>query len=377
MSSCIKWGEKKTKECSETEDQGYDECSESRDQGHKDCCDWIPCSWVCDAWVWISNIVCVAWTWISNVVCVAWTVIRTAVCVAWDVVVTVASAFYETIESLLGWALSGLGFFLDIIFSIPIVGAGLRKALNIITHILWAVVGGIDTGLGIIGIRPEKKLRICTIILRDNRGNPVSSVEYVTAMLQVAANVYKRDANIRIIPSAPFQYSSGFDPDPQNVDSDWVIVDDGTSGADLLDLPDDTSDSAASDWGTVGSQYQLIASRCCFYGNWRRIVGYGAPITCFIIRSIPVATGRALFGTDYVRVVGRRNVPKPDSPRTIGHEICHLVGLGHTCVDDDTRNIMATSECNLATTNVRNDADPRLSDYQAMVLRASKYATYL
>jgi hypothetical protein len=375
MPSCLKWGEKKRQECSETEDQGYNECEESRDEGYNDCCDWWPCSWACDAWVWVSNIVCVVWTWVSNVVCVVWTVITTAVCVLWDIVVTVANAVYGTLESILGWLLSGFTFFIELIFSIPIIGAALRKLWNVVTHFIWALVGAGDILLGIIGIRPEKKLRICTVILRDNRGNAVSSVEYVESMLQVAADVYKRDANIRLVPLKPFQYDTGFD-DAGKVDDSWVTIDDGTSDAELLDAAEPGSESSDFDWGPIGSQFELLASRLCFYGSWRRVVGYGAPVTCFIIRSMVNGTGRAIFTTDYIRAVGKLAPPPADSPRTIGHEILHLVGLGHTCVDDDSRNIMATAECNPATMNTVDHADPRLSDYQAMVLRSSKYATY-
>jgi hypothetical protein len=377
MPSCLKWGEKRKEECSETEDQGYNECAESLDEGYNECCDWWPCSWACDAWVWISNIVCVVWTWISNVVCVAWTVITTAICLMWDVISTVVGSVFGTIESILGWILSGITFFIEIIFSIPYIGAALRQLLGLLTHILWALVGFWDTVLGILGIRPEKRLRICTVILRDNRGNPVSSVEYVKSMLQVAADVYKRDANIRLIPSAPFKYNSGFD-NAETVDDSWITIDDGTSGPDLLDDPDEDSSSSANDWTDIGAQFELITARCCFYGSWRRVIGYGAPITCFVIHSIPFATGRAGFPKDYIKIVGALKNPPADSPRTIGHEILHLVGFGHSCVADDPRNIMATADgCDPDNFMVKSDdANPRLSDYQAMVLRASKYATY-
>jgi beta-glucosidase/6-phospho-beta-glucosidase/beta-galactosidase len=83
--------------CAEYRDKGYSACSQRQDRGHSscsqwdaNCCTWWPCSWacklitwVCGAWVWISNVVCVAWTWLSNVVCVAWTWIKNVVCVAW------------------------------------------------------------------------------------------------------------------------------------------------------------------------------------------------------------------------------------------------------------------------------------------------------
>jgi hypothetical protein len=70
-------------QCTQTRDDGYNQCAQTRDEGYNQCCDWAPCSWFCDAWVWVSNIVCVAWTWVSNIVCVAWTWISNIVCVAW------------------------------------------------------------------------------------------------------------------------------------------------------------------------------------------------------------------------------------------------------------------------------------------------------
>ena len=70
-------------QCTQTRDDGYNSCAQTRDDGYNQCCTWAPCSWFCNAWVWVSNVVCVAWTWISNVVCVAWTWISNVVCVAW------------------------------------------------------------------------------------------------------------------------------------------------------------------------------------------------------------------------------------------------------------------------------------------------------
>jgi hypothetical protein len=69
--------------CTQQADEGYNSCAQQADEGYSSCCTWAPCSWFCDAYVWISNVVCVAWTWVSNVVCVAWTWVSNVVCVAW------------------------------------------------------------------------------------------------------------------------------------------------------------------------------------------------------------------------------------------------------------------------------------------------------
>lgn len=163
MPSCIQWGEERHQECSQTADQGYNECTQTRDDGYRNCCTWWPCSWLCDAWVWVSNIVCVAWTWISNVVCVAWTWTTTAVCVLWDVVTTIVGAVIVTLESTLGWLPSLIAFVIEGILSIPVLGTLLRWIMNAATHVAFIVASLIDAGLGLIGIRPEKKIRVCTI----------------------------------------------------------------------------------------------------------------------------------------------------------------------------------------------------------------------
>lgn len=90
---CEEWEETEAKKCLEEKDEGYErcdsevdngyyECSETEDKGHNECCEWQPCSWFCNALVWISNIVCVASTWVKNLVCVASTWIKNVVCVS-------------------------------------------------------------------------------------------------------------------------------------------------------------------------------------------------------------------------------------------------------------------------------------------------------
>jgi hypothetical protein len=54
---------------------------------------------------------------------VAWTWITTAVCLVWDVVSTVINAIIETLESVLGWVLSGIAVLFELLFAIPYVSA--------------------------------------------------------------------------------------------------------------------------------------------------------------------------------------------------------------------------------------------------------------
>lgn len=386
MPTCIEWGEERHRECVAEEDQGYSECEEEEDRGYRDCCDWAPCSWFCDAWVWVSNIVCISWTWvsnfvcvaytwISNIVCVAYTWVSTAFCVAWDIATTIINGILVTLESILGWVLSAFTFLYELIEMIPGLGALVRWIFNGISYLLGILSSISDAVLGFLGIRPEKILRVCTIILRDENGTPTADVEDVVDMLQLAVDVYKRDANIRIVPLRPFKYSSGFNG-AETVDESWVHVDENNSDSDLLD----PEDSFAREWGITGSKFQYKISTICFYGSWRRVSGYGAPITIFIVRDTrPDALGRSLGIADYVTVDGVATDPADTnySPRTAGHEIGHSCMLPHTCVDEGINNIMATAgKCDPDSTTRPDRINPVIGNGQAIIMRSSKHVTY-
>ena len=103
---------------------------------------------------------------------------------------------------------------------------------------------------------------------------------------------------MKLIPSRPFKYNSGFSA-AETVDASWITNDGACSDSDSLDVPCNPS----SEWLLVGAKFQIKNSSLCFFGNWRRVAGYGAPITCFVIRE---STGDSmccsLFIFDYVTV---------------------------------------------------------------------------
>lgn len=354
MPRCIEWAEEKRRECAEYRDEGYSACSDWDDR----CCDWWPCSWGCKLITWI----CIGWYWVSNIVCVAWTWVTEAVCIVWDFVTTVVNAIIVTVELIVGWVLSAVAFVIELIFSIPVIGRVLKWIWNVILTIVWGAVGLVDAVLGVIGIRPEKKLRVCVIILRDEKGNPVAQPSDVVPHLQAAADIYRQEANVRVVPSGPAQYDSGF-AQAETVDSDWVYVNPDSSGPEVLDVGCGWS-AAGEDLWLTGSTFEFIASIRCFYGNWRRVLGYGAPVVVFIVRSVskpgdsgPESTLGCGLGplTDYVTIRG-------SNPVCIAHELGHVCNLWH--VSDDT-NLMY-EKCGRR----------KLKWWQVAILRDSRHVSY-
>jgi hypothetical protein len=386
MANCDDKGRNEARQCKEYRDDGYNECSSYEDQGYnscdnweQDCCDWWPCSWgceliswICTAWVWISNIVCVAWYWVSNVVCVAWVVVVYMICTVVEVAVTVLSAIITALESVVGWFLDVLAWFVDLILSIPIIGRLIKEIWNAILTIWWAIVSAVDSVLYLIGIRPEKTLRVCTILFCDGQGNPegVAKTKNVVDQLQKAIDVF-RQAHVRLVPSRPFTFRSGFGGREQADDS-WVTpyCSQGGTSSDLLDMD---CDALLRDLGAVGSQLQFVLDTNCSFGNYRRLLGYGAPVAVFIIHSVSGGDASGCGGPiwDYVfaEVTPISTFDGGDEVgRTIAHELGHACNLFHI---DVSRNLMKVG----ADADLVKDIE--LTTWQQILIRTSRHVTYL
>jgi hypothetical protein len=370
MASCLEWGSESSQECTQTSEQSTRECTEWQTQS----CDW----W--DLLCNVGALVCLTYAMITSTVCTVWSVVTTAVCLVWDSVTTVLNGILVTIESVVGWFLSLVAVIVEIVTFIPVLGTLIRWILSVVGFLVWSVASLIDTIGGLVGIRPEKILRVCSVILRDEKGNPVAAVKDVVQRLQLACDVYKRDANIRIVPSRPFRYATGF-LGAETVTSDWVVAAVSPSDPDTLDPMCDPG----GEWWLGGAKYQWIMSSYCFYGAWRRILGYGAPVTIFVVRDVERDAGAfdstdgcALWITNYVTIQAGIS-PLIGAPvlRVAAHELGHSCNLWHLCVDDDVKNLMASqSACNPASPTIPDVNDPYLYDWQVLLVRASKHVTY-
>jgi hypothetical protein len=292
------------------------------------------------------------------------------------VLTTIYNAVIVVIESTLGWIFTLVAALVELVMAIPVLGTLVRWVLNGVTHVLGIIASIPDIIAGAIGIRPEKLLRVCTFIQLDERGMAVAPASDAVFMLQLACDVYKRDANVRIIPSRPFKFTTGF-AGPETVDNSWVSTETSNSTTLTLD-PGCDSAGVGSEWLLGGSAFQLKVTTNCLFGAWRRVLGYGAPIACIFVRNVTMADGSNAVGcafwiTDFA-VIERLSQA---TPRTLAHEVGHASNLWHVCVDDDNRNLMATTgACSPQSTTIVNTADPRLSEFQVLAVRASKHCTY-
>jgi hypothetical protein len=275
--------------------------------------------------------------------------------VIWDLVTTVVNFVIETVESILGWVLSLVGLVVSLIFAIPILGRLLRWIWDGVLALVWMIVSLLDMVLGSIGIRPEKKLRLAVVMLNDENGAQLADPASLVPDLQTAIDIYREQANVRIVPSGPFKYRSGFGG-KETAAADWVQgTGRGPSGKSVLDVSCDTPALGEDLWLT-GSTFELMAAGGNFYGNWRRLIGYGAPIVVFAVRDVAGKIGCSLGPvSDYAVVTASQ-------PLCIAHEIGHSCNLWH---DDGTTNLMNPA-C----------GQRELKWWQVALVRGSRHVTY-
>ena len=385
---CAKTRKEGHEECIQTRDDGYNQCTQTRDDGYNKCCTWWPCSWGCKAVVWVSNVVCVASTWVShivcvaskwveNIVCVAWKLVPAIVCIAADVVSSGLNIISTILDATIGLLLSVLGFIVSIITSLPGIGRVLGWAWNLVIGIVNVIISLPDAALTLVGIMPEKRLRLGVVILRNGQHEPVTNIDIVRPAIQYAINTFRTEVNVRVIPITPFYYRSAFAENPAAGEA-YVFIDDTSSSDNLLDVCCESC-AAGKDLIHIGADFNIKMSRLTFWGNGRRLLGYGAPIVAFAIRKFTDNHEGCSLGplTDFVTVnfklspYDKVTFDKLTPDRTLGsvttlaHEMVHACNRAGHINDQD---------------KLMNPNGPRkghLTLWEKIAVRTSKHVTYL
>ncbi|HVR97386.1 MAG TPA: hypothetical protein VMW27_12275 [Thermoanaerobaculia bacterium] len=295
---------------------------------------WVS-KWVCLGYVWVANWVCVGWTWITHKFCVAWETIKWSAC--WG-----AKGFL--------WLLNGAAFVVSMIFWIPGLGPLARWLWHGLLTVFWGFVGLVDMGLCAIGVCPPKKLRLLAIVMVGERGQAVTTPAAVLPEVTNTIDLYRRLADVEVVPLL------GGDK--------WVVESNTPAPGYLLNV-DCGGEGLVKDLGLVGPGFDFQASVNGWDGNFRRLIGYGAPVIAFFVRDVEGSSQGCSFGplVDYVTVESQPSVA--DSlPHEIGHA-CNLIdlpGAGSNLMNPQANHRLPNTT---------------LEKGQVLLVRASRHVTYL
>jgi hypothetical protein len=193
--------------------------------------------------------------------------------------------------------------------------------------------------LALVGFRFPKKLRLRVVILRDERGVPLASEAEVLPSYAETERLFSQMAGVTVEPSG------------------WRVVT-APHAAPRQALDVRCRDGAwQDDLGEAGRFFRGLMGKT----TAGSLIGYGAPVTVFIIRSMTTHNGCSLGpAADYVTLEART---LKSTRRLLAHEVAHACGLWHS---DAPKNLM-----------IPKGPGEELANWQAAILRTSRHVTSL
>jgi hypothetical protein len=220
----------------------------------------------------------------------------------------------------------------------PFVTGALSQIVNILKETANRLLGVLDFIAYFLGFRPTKRLRLRVVVMRDENGQPLADTIQVLAAFTEAQRVLASSAQTKVIPAQPL-----------------IVTPDDIAPEKALNVHCDFG-AYQEDFGVAGAYFRRALART-IPGT---LVGYGAPVTVFIVKEISGKGGCSLGPlSDYVTQEARTL----RANRLMAHEVAHACGLWHS---KDEANLMYP----------RKPAE-RLTVFQAAVLRNSRHITYL
>lgn len=214
----------------------------------------------------------------------------------------------------------------------------LWQIFNLLKEVLNRTVKLPELLLTLAGLRTTKRLRLRVVVLRDERGLPLASNEEVIPAYEEARRIFARMAGVVVEPDG------------------WrVVTAPHAAPREALDVRC-TDGAWRDDLGRAGAFFRSLMAK----STAGTLIGYGAPLTVFVVRTMTTHNGCSLgAATDYVTVEAKA---LKSTRRLLAHEVAHACGLWHT---KNTTNLMFP-----------RGPGEELAHWQAAVLRTSRHVTH-
>jgi len=248
-----------------------------------------------------------------------------------------------------------LAALIDLVFCIPFIGRFVKWFWNSLITVIHLIFGMVEFLLWKLNYRPMKKFRVGFIILRDQNDKPLTSSDSVLPAVNKAKEIFSQ-AKVEILPAFPLAKKlSETGERPES--SAWVRTMSKPAAARILTLGCNLP-AIMQDLGLPGTLLQYHTLESFFQTGLRRLTGYGAPVTVFVVQEIVGFAGCSLgWLSDYVTV-------EHNHLFTTAHELGHACNLLHR-----------TDEDNLMHPRSGKQKTILLTDWQIALLRASRHVT--
>lgn len=215
----------------------------------------------------------------------------------------------------------------------------LWQLFNILKEIFHRTLKLPELLLTLLGLRTAKKLKLRVVVLRDERGVPLARNEEVLPSFEEAQRILARTCGVIVEPAG------------------WQVVT-APHAAPRAALDVRCTDGAwQDDLGQAGAFYRSLMATT----TAGTLLGYGPPVTVFIVRSMSTHSGCSLgAAADYVTVEAGA---LKSTRRLLLHEVAHACGLWHS---KRPNNLM-----------ISKGPGQELMGWQAAILRTSRHVTYL
>ncbi|MNF76928.1 hypothetical protein D3C84_590540 [compost metagenome] len=249
----------------------------------------------------------------------------------------------------MGLVLDLVGFVINLILSIPIIGGIIRTVINWITEIVWRIVSLPDFLASLVGVRLLKKMYVKLIILNNN-GTPHTDEATVIRGIRTAQNIFRTQCNVNLI------YTGACVP-KLNTPGDANNVECGAGGF-------------FSDWWIGGSYYELVSADCAFEDGLKRALGYGSELIVFVVQNItPDRTVGCSFAATHNYILVEPNI---SGIQSIAHEIGHSCLMPHN--EDSRTNLMFPS---ISVDSAGELVNFNMTNLQIATLRGSRHCVYI
>lgn len=271
-------------------------------------------------------------------------------------------------------ALTLLAETFQLLLAVPIVGTILKWGIGAIVWLGSQLIGLFEAGIGFIGIRLIKHLRVHIIVLMRDDRTLTAPLDRIGLAVQRAESIFRSRAEVKI-QSYIHQVNT---PSPRN--ALYVDTDAGLFGEDMTG---------------AGFYYQTTITEMLWDDNPWFAIRVGAPVVVFVVDGIGTTEIGCSAGplVDYVCVAGSQMIVSPlsrgmlvtsstpaeplgsgiaQASTTLAHELGHACGLMHDnfldCTSGDATNLMYCTEPR------RGD---NLSPFQRAIVRSSPHVTYI